>query len=201
MKHNTLISKLDTSYIFWLVIFLTVLFCYSCNQSDSNKEKANSDIDNSESNPSLLTGNINAPIAEEIVSNLKSRVRDAYGSGQYGASRDAGVRKHNGIDIIVAPGEKIFSPIKGNIVRQAMPYRDDPNYKGIILKGIQEWDGYEIKIFYIEGLFSGQSFATQEIGYAQNLSLKYPGITNHIHVEVKYLGIQIDPFTIWQYSF
>lgn len=153
-----------------------------------------------ESNTPLLT-KTSIEIAKEIVKNQKSRVRDKYGSGQYGSSRDAGVRSHKGIDIIVAPGEKIYSPIKGNIIREAMPYEKDSTYKGIVVKGIGKWDGYELKIFYVEGLFSGEAFEAQEIGAAQNLTSKYPGITNHIHLEVKFQGVQVDPFTLWQYSF
>lgn len=141
------------------------------------------------------------PVAREIVLNQQSRVRDKFGSGQYGASRDSGIRTHNGLDIIVTPGEKIYSPFTGNIIREAMPYRNDPSYLGIVLQGVDQWVGYEIKIFYVVGIFSGRASESQEIGSAQDLTVKYPGITNHIHLEVKYQGIQIDPFTLWQYSF
>lgn len=139
--------------------------------------------------------------ADDIVKGQKSRVKDGYGSGQYGSSRDKGKREHDGIDIVVAAGEEIFSPIKGEIVREAVPYGNDPNYKGIVIKGIEKWKGYEIKIFYAEGLFSGMASPSQKIGNAQNIKAKYPGITNHIHLEVRLSGILIDPFTIWQYSF
>jgi len=141
------------------------------------------------------------PIAKNIVENQKTRVKDKYGSGQYGASRDAGTRMHKGIDIIVSPNEKIFCPIKGSIIREAMPYQNDPSYKGLVIKGSDAWTGYELKIFYVEGLFSGSANESQEIGFAQNLTTKYPGITNHIHLEVKFQGQQIDPFELWQYSF
>lgn len=141
------------------------------------------------------------PNAKNILENQKTRVRDSYGSGQYGASRDAGTRKHNGIDIIATPGEKIFCPIKGSIIRETMPYRNDPSFKGIVIKGVDNWLGYELKIFYVEGLFSGNANESQELGFAQNLTTKYPGIKNHIHLEVKFQGQQIDPFELWQYSF
>lgn len=191
-----------------LSVIVATLFYTACRQSGNNGEKRSTSSEKSDSINSLTESTIasnaqkqNLPQAKEIVANQKSRVRDAYGSGQYGASRDANARTHKGIDIIVASGEKIFSPIKGNIVRQAMPYRDDSSYKGIVLKGVDEWDGYELKIFYVEGLFSGRATETQEIGSAQNLTLRYPTITNHIHLEVRYLGVLKDPFTIWNYSF
>lgn len=141
------------------------------------------------------------PIAKNIVENQKTRVHDKFGSGQYGASRDAGTRTHNGIDIIASPNESIFCPIQGSIVRQAMPYKDDPSYEGVVIEGREEWSGYELKIFYMEGLFSGDANESQKIGFAQNLTKKYPNITNHIHLEVRYKGELIDPFELWQYSF
>lgn len=188
------------SYLEVLSIFALLLFS-ACIQSKIKLGQKAVDAGVTESSFATIRLLNNLPIAKEIVSNQKSRIRDAYGSGQYGSSRDGGVRTHKGIDIIVLPGEKIFSPIKGNIVKEAMPYGNDPSYKGIVLKGVEQWDGYELKIFYVEGLFNGIAIELQEIGAAQNLTLKYPGITNHIHLEVKYNGVQVDPFTLWQYSF
>jgi len=141
------------------------------------------------------------PQASEIVKGQQSRVKDGFGSGQYGSSRDGGTRAHDGIDIIVTAGEDISSPIKGNIVRQAVPYGNDLSYKGIVIEGTDEWLGYQVKIFYAEGLFSGKTSPSQKIGTAQNIAAKYKGITNHIHVEVRVAGVLVDPFTIWQYSF
>lgn len=184
-----------------IIIYTCLLFSYACNINKNGNLKVSAGLLETKNSNLLQSENSMIYMAHEIVINQKSRVRDAYGSGQYGASRDAGIRTHNGIDIIVVPGEKIFSPIKGNIIRQAMPYKNDPNYKGIVLKGIEQWDGYELKIFYVDGLFSGVALESQEIGFSQNLTLRYPGITNHIHLEVKYQGVLVDPFTLWQYSF
>lgn len=139
-------------------------------------------------------------IASEIVANQRSRVRDKYGSGQYGSSRDKGTRIHNGIDIIAIPGEKIFAPFDGEIIREAVPYSRDI-YRGIVFKGSGEWAVHELKIFYVEGLQSGKVKKGQEIGTVQDLTIKYPTITNHIHLEIKAAGVKIDPFEIWQYSF
>lgn len=140
-------------------------------------------------------------VADEIVKNQKSRVKDIYGSGQFGASRDGGTRKHKGIDIVVNLGEKIYCPIVGTIMRQIVAYKNDNTYKGIEIIGNEVWDGYKIKILYVDGLFSGNANKSQEIGFAQDLTIKYPGITNHIHIEAYYKGKLIDPFELWQYSF
>lgn len=142
-----------------------------------------------------------SPIASDIIKDQKSRIEDKYGSGQYGASRDANKRKHNGLDVIVTAGEEIKSPITGSIIRQAFPYKNDKNYEGIVIKGDGEWSGYEIKIFYVKGLFSGKVVNEQVIGHAQDLTVKYPKITNHVHIEVRVAGTSIDPFELWQYSF
>jgi murein DD-endopeptidase MepM/ murein hydrolase activator NlpD len=139
--------------------------------------------------------------ADEIIYNQRSRVHDGYGKGQYGASRDKGTRTHNGIDIIASPREKVLSPFEGVIVRETVPYKNDPSYRGILIEGTGSWKGYSVKIFYAEGLLSGQVRGGQEVAVVQDLQLKYPGITNHIHVEVRKNGILTDPFEIWQMSF
>jgi hypothetical protein len=141
------------------------------------------------------------PIAAEAVKQQVSRLRDAYGSGQHNASRDGGSRKHAGIDIVVSSGESVFSPISGRVVRQAFPYRNDPNYVGVVIEGTDEWQGYEVKLFYVEGLFSGPVKQGDVVGLAQDLTTKYPGITNHIHVEVRLNRVALDPREIWGQCF
>lgn len=140
-------------------------------------------------------------IGVNIVENMKSRVQDKYGSGQYGASRDKGERKHNGIDIITIVDEKIYCPFEADIIRQTFPYKGDNSYEGVVIRGKGEWLGYEAKIFYVTGLISGGVTAGQHIAFAQDLTIKYPKITNHLHFEVKLNGQQLDPFEVWQMSF
>ena len=123
-------------------------------------------------------------IARAIVRQQRSRVHDKFGSGQFGASRDGGARLHQGLDIVTTPREILFSPIDGEIVREAFPYPKDPSMRGLVIKGTGDWMGYLVKIFYAEGLLCGEVKAGQQIAFAQDLSTKYPGITNHIHVEV-----------------
>lgn len=122
---------------------------------------------------------------------MRSRGRDAFGSGQPGASR--GSRAHLGIDVIANPMQKILSPIDGNVIREAFPCKDDPSMRGILIRGTGNYIGWEVKLFYVLGLFSGQVKAGSLIGHAQSLASKYPGITNHIHMEVFRSGAQVDP--------
>lgn len=122
----------------------------------------------------------------EIVPSQRSRQSDRHGSGQYAASR--GGRRHQGVDIVVYTGQKIHSPIEGEVIREALPYADDLSYRGLVIRGSGDWSGYEVKIFYVEGLATGPVSPGTVIGYAQDLSRKYPGITNHVHVEVRRFG-------------
>ena len=141
------------------------------------------------------------PIASSIVHGQRSRVHDKFGSGQFGVSRDHGSRTHQGLDIITTPRETIFSPIQGMIIREAFPYKQDPSLRGIIINGTGDWSDYEVKIFYAEGLFSGQVWPDQHIGFAQDLAPKYPGITNHVHVEVRCKDKIVSPQEIFAMCF
>lgn len=110
---------------------------------------------------------------------------DNYGSGAWGAGR--GNRKHLGVDYICVPSQQIYAPIAGKIVREARPYASD-DYSGCLIEG----EHMHVKIFYMTvadnliGRFVEQG---QAIGFAQDITLKYPGITPHVHLQVE----SIDP--------
>jgi len=120
-----------------------------------------------------------------------SRRIDPWGSGQYGAGR--GHRTHHGLDIVAKPGEAIRSPIDGDVVREAHPYANEPRFSGVVIRGSGDWDGYEVKLFYVHGLFSGAAKSGQILGHAQDLTRRYPGITNHVHLEVRQRGRELPP--------
>lgn len=142
------------------------------------------------------------PIAHEVVRNQKSRGTDArYGSGQFGSPRDHGTRHHLGLDIVTMPGEAVFSPISGYLVREAFPYKGDHSLTGLVLRGAGQWSGYEVRIFYAEGLLCGNVSAGQQIAVAQNLKMKYPGITNHVHIEVRRGATVLPPAEIFAQCF
>lgn len=139
------------------------------------------------------------PIAADVLATMRSRTTDPWGSGHFGAPR--GNRVHQGLDIVSRPGESVFSPINGILFREAVPYADDPTYKGVVIRGSGQWVGTEIKIFYVEGSLCGQVTSGQEIGRAQDLTRRYPGITNHIHLEVRRGGAPVRPQDLFQRSF
>jgi hypothetical protein len=138
-------------------------------------------------------------IAHNIVKKQRSRGNDAHGSGQFGAKR--GARSHNGLDIVAEYNEEIYSPIEGDLMREALPYPDDPSFRGILIKGVGNWEGYEIKMFYVIGLICGRVKPGSLVGRAQNLTEKYKGITNHVHIEVKHKGVYINPLDIYGQCF
>lgn len=128
-----------------------------------------------------------------------SRRTDAWGSGQYGAGR--GGRTHHGLDIIARPTEAIRSPIDGNVTREVHPYANDPRFRGLEIRGTGNWEGYEVKLFYVDGEFSGPVRAGQIVGRAQDLGVRYPGITNHVHVEVRDRGRELSPIELFGMCF
>ncbi len=138
-------------------------------------------------------------IASNIVKGNMVRREDSEGQGHFGASREHG--SHKGLDIETKVGEQIIAPISGIITREAFPYDDDPRYRGILLKGTGKWNGYEIKIFYMRAIRLGEVIEGQVIGFAQNLTMKFPLMKNHIHLEVKKNGTYINPFHLWKICF
>lgn len=117
----------------------------------------------------------------KLVAKQLIRTSDAYGSGHYGAKRTNHV--HQGIDIITIPSENIFSPISGKITRFPLPYKDYPALHGIEIKNAD----YSVKMFYVDAILPIGTIvsAGQQIAIAQSLQVKYPKITNHLHLEVR----------------
>lgn len=117
----------------------------------------------------------------KITDNQKNRECDAFGCGSFGASR--GDRKHNGIDIVTIPNQKLFSPITGEVTRFPFPYGNDLSYTGIEIVNSE----YKVKMFYCSSVVAigSKVQAGQFIATSQNISAKYgSGMTNHVHVEV-----------------
>ena len=130
-----------------------------------------------------------------------SRGQDAQGSGQFNAPRNGGKRLHNGLDIVSYPGEYVKSPIDGIVVREAFPYAGDHTLKGLVLRGEGENANLEIRIYYVSGIKSGKVKAGENIGIAQDITKKYEGITNHIHLEVRRDNQIVNPREFFNYCF
>src|SRR5229473_7531345 len=127
----------------------------------------------------------------ERISAGPSRATDRWGSGQFGAFRTG--HKHQGLDVGAPPGAQICAPIEGQVIRESIPYKGDSHFRGIVINGSGSWSGYEVKLFYVNGIICGQVNAGQVVGFAQDLSTRYPGITNHVHMEVRKNGMLLSP--------
>lgn len=113
------------------------------------------------------------------------RGHDDFGSGAFGASRDGGKRKHEGVDYVVAPGGSVRSPIAGEIARVSYAYRGVGGFR--IVDIVNSETKVKARVFYVSPNVAVGDIvvAGQEIGVAQDLNARYPGITNHVHVELR----------------
>ena len=104
---------------------------------------------------------------------------DTAGSGRFGASR--GNRKHEGIDLLCEPRQIVRATIPGKLIT-AYPYPDDWIYTGCRIWG-KDWMA---KMFYFmpySHRINENVLAGEDIGIAQDISLKYGGgMLPHIHV-------------------
>ena len=131
------------------------------------------------------------------VANGKVRGYDKHGAGHYHAPR--GTRLHDGIDIITTTGQDIVSPIDGTVTRKSYPYAGDLRYTGLLITGTGKHKDFEVKIWYMlpfQTLIGKPVIAGNQIGTAQDLTIKYPSITNHVHLQVKVNGKSVDPATL-----
>lgn len=117
---------------------------------------------------------------------------DSQGCGYFGAPR--GRRKHNGIDLLCDPETMIQSPIEGIVTKIGYPYGDS---KKRHIRYIQVSRGnYNFRVFYINpAVRVGQRIRHDTIiGHSQSLAEFYPGISEHVHLEIKNSkGQFIDP--------
>lgn len=140
------------------------------------------------------------PVAKPLfVWALASIRNDRAGKGTFLACRGGDcTRKHKGVDFIVKPGMLITSPVDGWYVRVAFPYKDAPQWKGVVLKAL---DGTEVKIFYCDPqLAKGTKVRKgQVIAQAMDISKKYPGqgMLPHIHVEATLKGNLLNPIDLF----
>lgn len=124
----------------------------------------------------------------------KVRGTDAYGSGKFGARRDAGKRKHEGADFVVAPGADVAAPVGGVITDIGFAYQGKEKLNFIEIKN--EALNLKARVFYVDPIVAiGQTImAGDSIGAAENLALRYPGgIVNHVHVELHDAMGVLDP--------
>lgn len=113
------------------------------------------------------------------------REYDAYGSGKFGASRDGGVRRHEGVDFIAEGGQPVVAPISGYVTKIGYVYAGDPNLRFVEITNPAL--KMEARAFYVDpGVEVGDAVQVgQPIGEVHSLQRKYPGgMTDHVHLEL-----------------
>jgi murein DD-endopeptidase MepM/ murein hydrolase activator NlpD len=123
----------------------------------------------------------------------RERGHDAFGSGEFGASRDGGLRRHEGVDVASIPGQVVEAPIAGYVSKIGFAYPNSPLRFVEITNG---HTGYKARVFYVgPSVFPGERLSLgQTIGRASSLQGRYAGITDHVHLEVMAPGGRhVDP--------
>jgi len=114
-----------------------------------------------------------------------TRKADAYGQGEFGARRDGGARKHEGVDFMADAGQPVVAPISGYVSKIGFAYADDSNLRFIEISNPAL--RYTARVFYVDPEVEvGQAVRVgQAIGSHHSLERKYPGgMTDHVHLEI-----------------
>ena len=127
---------------------------------------------------------------------LVRRGTDSFGSGSFGASR-AG-HAHKGQDYLGAPGQRVYAPIGGRVTTGAA-YADG-RFEYLRRVTITGDNGERVSLMYVLPgvVIGGQVEAGDVVGTLQTLQNTYPGIPNHLHVEVALNGVKVDPAPFFQ---
>ncbi len=113
------------------------------------------------------------------------RGRDIHGSGAWQASR--GNRKHNGVDIVCLIFNSICSDVGGKVTKIGYPYNPSDDKKGH-LRYVEVTDSKKsrVRYFYILPTVKKGDLIEKgdQLGTSQDLTVIYPKITQHYHLEV-----------------
>jgi len=125
------------------------------------------------------------PALARPLAHLEIRKRDRFGEGHFGASRDGGRRRHMGLDLVALPGTPVTSPLDGTVTRLGWPYGNDPSYRYV---EVTAEAGLVVRHFYVApeiGLGRRVMAGETCLGTVQDLTRRYPDITNHLHFEMR----------------
>ncbi|MBI1683979.1 M23 family metallopeptidase [Caulobacter hibisci] len=112
------------------------------------------------------------------------REHDDFGDGAFGARRDGGSRRHEGVDYTAVAGQAAKAPISGYVTKIGYAYADSTDLRFVEITNPAL--GYVARAFYVDpSVEVGQTIHLgQTIGHVASLQKHYPGITNHVHLEV-----------------
>lgn len=122
------------------------------------------------------------------------RVHDAYGEGRFGARRDGGSRRHEGVDYMARAGQPVRAPISGYVTKIGYAYAGDSRLKFVEITNPAL--RIAARVFYVNPrVQEGDAVAIgRTLGTARSLQRKYPGgMTDHVHLEIiDRRGVRID---------
>ncbi len=112
------------------------------------------------------------------------RGHDDFGDGFFGARRDGGSRAHEGVDYVATAGQTVRAPMSGYVTKIGYAYAGDTQLKFVEITNPAL--GYAARAFYVTpGVEVGQTVRLgQSIGAVESLQGHYPGITDHVHLEI-----------------
>jgi murein DD-endopeptidase MepM/ murein hydrolase activator NlpD len=113
------------------------------------------------------------------------RDHDAYGYGAFGASRDGGVREHEGVDYTAVADQPVVAPISGFVTKIGLAYSDDAGLKFVEITNPAL--GYVARVFYVDPTVAVGDMVRlgHVVGRAHSLQARYPdGMTDHVHMEL-----------------
>jgi murein DD-endopeptidase MepM/ murein hydrolase activator NlpD len=119
-------------------------------------------------------------------------VRPYYGEAGYDGMGYVSFASHHGEDYMSTPGQAVYAAMSGRVVSLANPYSDWPALHGILIIAS---DGTACYLFYmnaLQGTVGSIVRAGDSVGIAQSLQEKYPGIIEHIHVQIIRSGTFLD---------
>lgn len=106
---------------------------------------------------------------------------DAQGCGHFGASRKN--RSHTGVDYIARPEQPVKAITSGTVSYIGYTYSDDLSFRYVT---IETDNGLVVRQLYVQPQVTvGMRVeAGDVIGTYQRLGIRYPGITEHVHIDV-----------------
>lgn len=112
------------------------------------------------------------------------RGHDDFGDGFFGARRDGGSRDHEGVDYIATAGQAVHAPLSGYVTKIGYAYAGDTELKFVEITNPAL--NYAARAFYVTpDVEVGQAVRLgQPIGKVESLQGHYPGITDHVHLEI-----------------
>lgn len=112
------------------------------------------------------------------------RGHDHFGSGAFGARRDGGSRSHEGVDFTAVARQAVRAPISGYVTKIGYAYGGDDSLRFVEITNPAL--GYIARTFYVDpSVQVGDVLRLgARIGEAASLQSHYPGITDHVHLEI-----------------